>query len=231
MKTYNEMAQSVFERRDNYILEQKKKKKSITKAVISLGCVCLIAAFGFTISTFGKNIVPELPVNNGTESSSVSETSTENSGIVNGPFIPVGEADTNDPAYIEPVPMISSFPEAGEGCYSAPKNGKHIISIPLNNAMEEYEDAVIYQVALMFLRNEEILTKLSEVDLEKEQERLSALGYIAALETFTDSDGTVSRCLSLHAKKEQLINFKPSDEYGYMLLLYDESDAKFCWLK
>lgn len=231
MKTYNEMAQRVLERRDNYILEQKKKRKNITKAVISLGCVCLIAALGFTISTFGTNIVPELPVDNNTESSSITETTAENTGTVNGPFSPAGRPDTDDGTYREPVTMISSFPEAGVGCYIAPKNGEDVISIALNQAMEKYGDSVIYQVALAFLKDEKTLTKQSDIDLEKEQERLSALGYIVALETFTDSDGSVSRCLSLHAKANQIKNFKPSDEYGYMLWLYEEDDAKSGWLK
>ena len=231
MKTYDEMAQSVFERRDTYISEQREKRKSIKKTVISLSYICLIAALGFTVSIFGVSSETKLPVNKNTESSSVTETSTQNAGTVNGPFMPAGETDTDTPTYREPVPMISSFPEAGVGCYIAPKNGEDVISIALNQAMENYGDSVIYQVALAFLKDEKILTKQSEVDLEKEQERLSDLGYIVALETFTDSDGSASLCLSLHAKADQIKNFKPSDEYGYMLWLYEEDDAKSGWLK
>lgn len=47
MKNSDEMVHSLFERRDRYIVEQKKKKAIITRTITSMCCVCLIALVGF----------------------------------------------------------------------------------------------------------------------------------------------------------------------------------------
>ena len=47
MKNSEEMINSLLERRNRYVTEQKKKKAIITRTVTSMCCVCLIALFGF----------------------------------------------------------------------------------------------------------------------------------------------------------------------------------------
>lgn len=49
MKNYDEMANDVFRRIDEYKVEQKRKRRVITRAVSSLGCVCLVAFMGFGV--------------------------------------------------------------------------------------------------------------------------------------------------------------------------------------
>ena len=47
MKSSEEMVNSLFERRDRYITEQKQKRAVITRTITSMCCVCLIALVGF----------------------------------------------------------------------------------------------------------------------------------------------------------------------------------------
>ncbi len=47
MKNSEEMVNSLLERRDRYVTEQKKKKTIITRTVTSMCCVCLVALLGF----------------------------------------------------------------------------------------------------------------------------------------------------------------------------------------
>ena len=47
MKNSEEMVNSLLERRDRYVTEQKKKKAIITRTVTSMCCVCLVALLGF----------------------------------------------------------------------------------------------------------------------------------------------------------------------------------------
>lgn len=49
MKDYNEMATDVFRRIGEYQTEQKKKRKTLTRAVTSLCCVCLIGLLSFGV--------------------------------------------------------------------------------------------------------------------------------------------------------------------------------------
>lgn len=47
MKNSEEMVNSLLERRDRYVTDQKKKKTIITRTVTSMCCVCLVALLGF----------------------------------------------------------------------------------------------------------------------------------------------------------------------------------------
>lgn len=47
MKNSEEMVNSLLERRDKYVAEQKKKRTIITRTVTSMCCVCLMALLGF----------------------------------------------------------------------------------------------------------------------------------------------------------------------------------------
>lgn len=47
MKNCNEMVDGLFERREQYHIEQKRKKKNLIRTVTSICCVCLVALLGF----------------------------------------------------------------------------------------------------------------------------------------------------------------------------------------
>lgn len=49
MKNCDEMVNSLFERRDRYAAEQKRKRKMLTRTATSMFCLCLVALLGFGI--------------------------------------------------------------------------------------------------------------------------------------------------------------------------------------
>lgn len=49
MKTYNEMAESVFKRRDEYEIKEKKKRKLIKRAAVSAGSFGMALIIGFSV--------------------------------------------------------------------------------------------------------------------------------------------------------------------------------------
>lgn len=49
MKSYNEVAESVFERRENYLAEKKARTKIIKRTVSAVSCCCLVALLGFGV--------------------------------------------------------------------------------------------------------------------------------------------------------------------------------------
>ena len=49
MKNYDEITKGLLERRDSYLTEQRKKRKTVVAVVTSLGCFCLVAVLGLGI--------------------------------------------------------------------------------------------------------------------------------------------------------------------------------------
>ena len=47
MKNYDELTNDLLERRDRYVADQKKKRKSLMSVATSLCCLCLVALLGF----------------------------------------------------------------------------------------------------------------------------------------------------------------------------------------
>lgn len=58
MKNCDDMVNSLLERREMYIVEQKRKKKILTRTVTSMCCVSLVALLGFVVWQGGKFSTP-----------------------------------------------------------------------------------------------------------------------------------------------------------------------------
>ena len=65
MKNYREIADSVFARRDAYIVEQRRKKQVIARTTVSVGSVALVSLAGFALYKNG-GFREKLPVADGT---------------------------------------------------------------------------------------------------------------------------------------------------------------------
>lgn len=246
MKTYEEMAKSVIERRDTY---NKKRKRRIRTAVgVSAACcICLSALAGAAVQKYGLPWQkPEITAEDSTvigEKDTVDDAgkgSTSNndlnpdaqheevSGQADGSSTATGSAGVatwNHPNNYIPDgserKMISSYgSDAVSGSYAAPENGKIGFSVPLQNAMDEYKDSVLYRVVIdVFSGKEQLASDSSRV--KAEEERLSAKGYTVAAETYFD--GSKNHCyFTLHAEYDELKNFAASENYGYFMYLYDE---------
>ena len=120
----------------------------------------------------------------------------------------------------ESLPEVSAYAYEGEACYISPNNGHCIYSIPLQRAMGEYGDAVLYKVVVDVFSDNNMLESNSEA-VKDEIERLAGINYTVDFEHY--NDGTMDHdYFVLCGTEEQLINFAGNDNYGYMFWLYDE---------
>lgn len=256
MKNCNEMVDSLLERRERYVAEQKRKRAVITRSAAAVCCVCLIALLGFGVwnGTFEKMlpVAPDNSVAAGPKANSehseftanqASETGdSEHYSIAQTPETgnketdsdSIGSADVgNYPNNFSPngneKTMISSYDGNGmlpEACYEAPENGKFYFSIPLRYAMDAYGDSVKYRVVVDVFTDKEQLSPNSS-QVKDEGKRLSDNGYIVAYETFFDGESN-HYYFTLHATYEELIAFQANAGYGYFMFLYDEGvDAAY----
>ncbi len=216
MKTYEEMAQSVFERRDEIEKKQKTKRKRIAKLTASVACLAIIVLIGAGIF---HNYTPPTPVQQAEDAIYPGIKDWYGPGEE-----PTGEAsnDVNQPLGEETTStqnkkiLVSSFEDKNFYSYETPEIGSYFCSVPLKKAIEEYGDTAIYQVRVrVFSADNEQISDADE--LEKVADILYSLGYTSAIDK---TNGYPS--LTLHATEGQLENFKADDEHGYFFFLYNE---------
>lgn len=246
MKTYEEMAKSVIERRDSY--NKKRKKRIRTAASVSAACcICLSVLAGAAVQKYGlpwqraeftaedstvigeKDTVDDAGKESAANDSAVTVPqdgtedgkADESSNVAGSAGADVSHKPNNYVPDGSERKMISSYGSGTvSGSYAAPANGEYGFSIPLRSAMEEYGDSVLYRVVIDVFRGKEQLASDSG-SVKAEQERLSEKGYTVAVETYYD--GSRNHCyFTLHAEYDELKNFAASEDYGYFICLYDE---------
>lgn len=240
MKTYDEMAESVFHRRDEYIQKKKESRKKTVKLSVSFACTALVLFAGFGLYHKEQTDTPLL-----SESAKTTEQTLADSAVIgekdyygpaadtpfnNGPCVPSdGEENTGEAAVRTDV--IDSYEVAGSSgsaCYAVPKNGTSFFSIPLNAAFEAHGDTneetggrIVYRVAVRVFKDTKMVTGKDE--LVKISEKLHKMGYIPSVEVTNGDDSTA--VLSLLVTEEALKNFKADEENAYFFFLYNESDG------
>ncbi|MBQ5591957.1 MAG: hypothetical protein IIU80_03345 [Clostridia bacterium] len=217
MKNYNEMADDVFRRRDEFVQKQKRTRRSIAA---SLSCVCLAVLVGVgvwqseiflsDVQQAEDAIYPGIKDNYGPgEEPTVNE---------NGIYQPSGTVTLENG---EKLKLISSYEKASaSACYALPKDGTHHYSIPLNAALEEYEDKVIYRVIVRVYEDGKMV---QGKELQKIADMFYDWGYSSALE-ITD-DNWERAVLTMLVKEDALKNFKADADHGYFFFLFEESDG------
>lgn len=223
MKSCDEMVNSLFERREEYIAEQRKKRKIIARTIASAGCVCIAVLLSFGI------------LQNGTAYKTPASDSSISFGEKENSYIDDGNSDSSESVFNEPdshqnnfVPdgsgkkIISSYDAGGfpSASYDTPKNGEFYFSMPLKSAMDKYTDSVLYRVVVHVFSDREQLSSDS-IQVKNECERLSGNGYTVAFETVFDGE-SYQYYFTLHAAYEELMSFKTDENYGYFMFLYDE---------
>lgn len=123
--------------------------------------------------------------------------------------------------------MISSYGDGNAAAvsYATPENGTFKFSIPLKGAIDEYGASdengdILYRVLVYVFKDKNELNVNSDT-IREEGDRLFACGYTVAMETYNDGYEN-HYYFTLHATKEQLINFVVNEEYGYRFFLYEE---------
>ena len=246
MKTYEEMAKSVIERRDSY--NKKRKRRIRTAASVSAACCISISVlagaavqkYGLpwqraeltaedstvigekdTFDDAGKGSVQNDSENPETQDGTADGKADESSNVAGSAGADVSHHPNNYVPDGSERKMISSYGSGTfSGSYEAPANGKSVFSIPLSGAMAEYGDSAMYRVVIDVFRNRERLAPDSGA-VKAEQERLSAKGYTVAVENYYDGSKN-HFYFTLHAEYDELKNFAASEDYGYFISLYDE---------
>lgn len=255
MKDYKEVAERVFQRSEEILAENRRKKRARIKAGSLASCCCLAVLLGFT--AWQSGVLPRESLasanqfaQDGRDHSGESDVVLDNGnsnldgdpggysagpGEVSGGSDEVSEQDLESMYGFmlrpdsdvgiempEVTKMISSYGDSDtETSCEIPENGAVELSASLRGAIEEYGDSVQYRVFVELFRDGQAL-EMNRSLMEKETDRLAALGYRAAGEIYYDH-GTITDCyFTLHATMEQVNCFAASEEYGYMLSLYNE---------
>lgn len=227
MKNSEEMVNSLLERRDRYATEQKKKKAIITRTVTSMCCVCLVALLGFGMWKGGSFNTPGVDtpgISAGQDD--VTGKGTKDEGLSNGDFtdaLPNHTGVIDNPSSDtgrDGVKVISIYEAKNEidTKYKEPANGHIIFTYPLEEAMKEYGDSVLYDVRIYLFKNEAKVA-FDNNPIKIEVERLQKLGCSVSIEIYGDNQFY----FAVKAKKSHLDNFVASEDYGYFIKLADES--------
>lgn len=139
---------------------------------------------------------------------------------------------SNNQEILSGKPIISGYGGGGAAVDLAVNNGCAPLSDALAGAMEEYGDTANYHVLVELFRDG-VQVPSSTEDARQEAQRLSEIGYVAAMEVYTEEEThgeyitATSHCvLTLHATYDQLADFPASKQFGYYLMLYDEYFAE-----
>ena len=119
--------------------------------------------------------------------------------------------------------MIEDYPgDDMEACYDmAVNNGAVAYSVPLQDAMAEYGDTVLYRVYVDIFKDG---VQLAPDDPEVTELMTSLIdqGIVSAIETTYQDKQPVATYNTLHATYDQLQQFQADSAHGWMLWLYAE---------
>lgn len=219
MKTYEEIAAELFDRRDAYYARRARQRKMALAAASGLCCMALAVMLGFGLR-HNMETIPAAGESSGTAAApAVSDSQGAADSVENGFIMQRPDDDNSTVSY---TPMISAYEGAGASCYMTPENGQVRRSIPLNGAIKAYGGSARYNVRIDVFRDQQLLAPDS-AEVRSEIERLAALGYTTVFETYDDG-ANKHYTFSCHATQEQLLGFPVNTEYGYFLFLYEERD-------
>ena len=232
MKNYDELTNDLLERRNQYVTEQRNRKKVMKRVITPICCFCLVALLGIGLwqgDFFKSN--PPISDNPGISAGQddAAGKGTNDEGLSNGEFtgaLPnitgVADGDSSD-ADRDNVKVISSFEsQNGLAKYKAPANGDVILTYPLKEAMKEYGDSVVYDVRI-YLYKDETIAVFDNNPIKSEAERLSKSGCSVSIELCEGSESAYQFYFTVKAKKSQLDDFAASEDYGYFIRLADEN--------
>lgn len=221
MKNCNEMVSSLFERREQYITEKKRKRKVFTRTAVCCICFVLILGFGMWENGWLSTSVPlkdstiiDKKDYNDTSDDTNQPTNTEISNETQSQGNSVSKEERGQDSFIEwQGKVISNYSASSAASYDTPDNNSFHKSTPLKSAIEEYGDTARYMVVVDIFEDNEIIT--SQSILEAEMMRLVEIGYEAHIEV--NNLGTEPiYYFCIQATKEQLENFDCNENYGYM---------------
>ncbi len=204
MKNSNEMMNSLLERRDRYEVERAQKRTRLTHTLTPIGCICLVALLG--VGAWQSGIFETQP------------SQTLNDAVIPGikDWYGPGEEEPPLKANPEKKEVVSSYGGGVNASYATPENGEFSFSIPLNNAMEAYGNAVDYRVVIDVF-SEGALQSVESETVNGEMKRLIECGYDCER-----IEGVPY--LVVTADLYQLKEFAAAKNHGYFMFLYGEKN-------
>lgn len=236
MKTYDEMAESVFRRRDEYAQKKRELRKKTVKLSVSFACVTLVLFAGFGLHQKEQISSPLSPEPSKTDEQTLADSAVtgekdyyepvKDTPFNNGPCVPF--EDEENSTVIKIIDSYENSNASGSACYAVPKNGTSFFSIPLNAAFEAYGDTcdetgdrIVYRVVVRVFKDTKMVTEKDA--LVKISEKLYGMGYTPSVEVTNGDDN--SAVLSLVVTEEALRKFKADEENAYFFFLYNEHDG------
>ncbi len=133
-----------------------------------------------------------------------------------------------DDAFLSGKPMVSNYGEASYDADIAVENGGVLFSNSLQSAMDNHGDSANYRVLIVLFKEGKHISSGSMTALTEAQ-RLSELGYIVAMETYTETEecdgfvkANVNYYFTLHTTYDRLSDFETDSNLGYYVMLYGE---------
>lgn len=210
MRTYEELAERVLVRRNEYFKKQKETRRIAGTAVV--GCLVLAVVVWAGARPPQAMEVPRNPeVYPSVEPVEPSLPATD--GASTQPTEPVTQTG---PAVSLPSTVVTGYgPGGGVACYAAPKNGDVNFSIPLRDALNAYDDEAQYVILPDFFRDSE-LKPASDPEVLELVEQLCAEGYSC------EYSAAAPAVVTLTLTGPEIREFTAPDGWGLMLFLRDE---------
>lgn len=208
MKTYEEVAARVLDRRDTYIAVRTARRQAAKKAIPAAACACLAVLLGM-------GVWQSLPAATGSDTMQTQESATGASST-----IPAAQSDTH---------IVAAFPTGAASCDASPKPGHTLFFLNVEDARQYYGDSedTRYLLAIdMFTEDD----TLSGEALGNEYQRLTDEGYTFYELTRWEYQGADGQKVTLPVivglfTESQLQHFPVSDQYGYAFHFVTNGDG------
>lgn len=204
MKTYDEVANDVFDRRDRYFAERKRKQKKLAGTALSVLTVLLIVSVAVGLN---RDTKPPVQPTAGTTVQTETVAKTEQ----------------------KKRKSVLSFSSCSQSCYITPAPGTCLYFLELRAAMDYYNHSDDVEYVLSF----DLFSKKSEVttdERDKEYQRLTEKGYrLYRCRTWEyqgeNAEKVYSDVVVGVFTEEELNHFDANPEYGYSFYFATNGDS------
>ncbi|MCQ2484848.1 MAG: hypothetical protein MJ168_05890 [Clostridia bacterium] len=236
MKDYNQIASELLERRDEFVTEQRRKRRNTIKAGTSVICVVAVA---IGVGLWKKNDIKKPEVQGGAVTQIYTEivepqTKGEDNTKVDSPTKgengttvtektekkKIDGTDTTEEISYLVKKIITNYPTSGDACYVAPRNGMQFSSREVEAALK---DAKERNQKVTLLVSIDIFKDSDKVDdATEEYNRLSLLGYHFYTIPVWEYEGEDARKVYRQEivtllTSDMIENFSINPEYGYFI--------------
>lgn len=215
MKNYNQVAEDVLRRRDEYVAERRKQIKMVRRATSVVCCLSLVVLIGVGVSKSGLfNKVPETNIDDSIQIGEKDVIHDENNGEnIEDVINPTTEHTTESTMGSDRI-IVGGSLEGASACYRLPEAGEYNCFIEVNEAREFY-----YDEDVKYLLRVEIFSGINHLDGEEfttEYDRLLEKGYELYYNVLDLEGGEEQHIIIGCFTESQLESFSVNEQYGYI---------------